>query len=218
MIEDDLIKEAWESVVEYRPDTVPSEKEVQQTLFFTKDFPEEQTKDLPKRFLYISGRTVSKFCLFILIVALLASTVTVYAVVRLLRLHINDKNTDVSVIMEDAEATGIENKYYPFYLPSRFYFEEENVTGNSIIIRYTDGYSNIYFRQELPTSEGSFDNENTNESLFMINGKEAVYTEKCDEKTLIFAEFGYVFYIDSNSENVSKEQLIKIAESIERNK
>ena len=49
-----------------------------------------------------------------------------------------------------------------------------------------------------------------------INGAEAVYFEKHNEKTLIFSEYGYVFYIDTNSEDITKEQLIHMAESIEK--
>lgn len=212
---DKRIKEAWEMITESRPDMLPSEEELRQNLHFTKEFPEQQTKNLPSRYFYVSGRTISKLFVFILIIILLASSITVYAVVQMLKKQINNENTDISLEMDDTAKIEMEG-YIPFYIPSGYFEVERNKTDNSVITHYMDGTHNIYFRQELPTSQGSFDTEDTEESSVVINGNEGIYWEKHNEKTLIFTEFGYVFYIDTNSMDITKEHLIRIAESIKK--
>lgn len=208
------IKEIWETIIENRPDNLPSEEELQQTLHFTKTFPEQKTKNLPKKYFYISGKIVSKVLVYILLLILFASSITVYAVVQILQRHINEKNTDIRLDMKETDNIEIQDRYFPSYVPEGYYEAEKTLTDNSTIMRYTDGTHNIYFRQELPTSEGSFDNENTSESIFTINGAEAVYFSKNKEKTLIVSEYSYVFYIDTDSEDITKEQLIEMASSI----
>lgn len=212
---DRRVKEAWDMITESRPDMLPNEEELRQSLYFTKEFPDQQTKNLPSRYFYVSGRTVSKLFVFILIMILLASSITVYAVVQMLKKQVNDENTDISLEMEDTAKIEIEG-YTPFYIPSGYFEVERNKTDNSVITHYTDGTHNIYFRQELPTSQGSFDNEDTEESSVVINGNEGIYCEKHNEKTLIFNKFGYIFYIDANSMYITKEHLIKMAESVKK--
>lgn len=213
---DKRIKEAWEIIVDERSDTIPREEELKDSLYFSKEFPEQRTRHLPEKFIYIRGKTFSKLVVCIVILIILASSVTVYAVVQMLERHINDINTDIRLSREDIEKTEIEDRYFPVYIPLQSYIAKKDITDNTTIVEYTDGHREICFRQELSTGEGSFDNENTDESLLTINGAEAVYFEKHNEKTLIFSEYGYVFYIDTNSEDITKEQLIHMAESIEK--
>lgn len=215
-VNDKHIKEVWENIIEKRPDNLPSEEELQQNLHFSKTFPEQKTKNLPKKFFYISGKTVSKALVYILILLLFTGSITVYAVVQIIQWHINEKNTDISLDMNDTNHVKIQDRYFPTYIPEDYHEAEKTLTDNSTITRYIDGIHNIYFRQELPTGEGSFDNENTSESIFTINGAEAVYFSKNREKTLIFSEFNYVFYIDTDSEEITKEQLTEIAKSIKK--
>lgn len=210
------IKQVWETIIEKRPDNLPSEEELRQNLHFSQTFPEQKTKNLPKKFFYISGKTVSKALVYILILLLFTGSITVYAVVQIIEWHVNEKNTDISLDMNDTDNIEIQDRYFPSYIPEDYHEVEKTITDNSTIMRYTDGIHNIYFRQELPTGEGSFDNENTSESIFTINGAEAVYFEKNREQTLIFSEFNYVFYIDADSEEIKKEQLIEIAKSMKK--
>lgn len=218
MIIDDekSIKEAWEIIIETRPDSVPSEEELRNSLFFSEKFPEKKTKKLPKKFFYISGKIISKLVVYIIIILLLAGSITAYAVVRFLQREVNEKNTDISLDEKQIQNTEMKDRYFPSYLPESYIEVERQLTDNSTIVHYADGTYNIYFRQELPTSEGSIDNENTDESFFTIEEAEVIYTEKHGEKTLIFSVFGYLFYIDTNAENLTKEQLMQMADSIRR--
>lgn len=217
MTEDDKsIKEAWEIIIETRLDSVPSEEELRSSLFFSEKFPEKKTKKLPKKFFYISGKIISKLVLYIIIILLLAGSITAYAVVQFLQREIHEKNTDISLDKKQIQNIEMQDRYFPSYLPENYYEVERQLTDNSTIVHYANGTYNIYFRQELPTSEGSIDNENTNESLFTIEEAEVIYTEKHGEKTLIFSVFGYLFYIDTNAENMTKEQLMQMAGSIRK--
>lgn len=213
---DKHIKEIWETIIEERPDNLPGEEELRKSLHFTKAFSERKTKNLPKKYIYVSGKIVSKVLVYILLLILFASSVTVYAVVQLLQRHINEENTDIGLDMNDTNNVKIQDRYFPSYVPENYQKTEKILTDNSTILHYTDGIHNIYFRQELPTSEGSFDNEDTFENIFMINGAEAVYFSKNKEKTLIVSEFDYIFYIDTDSDKITKEQLIKMASSIKK--
>lgn len=213
---DKHIKEVWEFIVENRPDKIPSEEEIKSYMHFSTKFPAIQIKNIPRKYFYISGKVVSKLFVLLAVIILLASTITVYAVIQVLQKHINERNTDISMEMQDDDKEEIVTRYYPFYVPENYYEIEKEITKNTSIIEYSDGNHNIiHFRQELPTSQGSFDNEKTEENLVVINGVEAIYFEKHGEKTIIFSQFGYVFYIDTNP-NITKEQLIKMAKSIKK--
>lgn len=211
------INEAWTRIIEGRPDVVPfNEEELRKHLFFTEIFLKKKVQDLPKKYLYISGKAFSKLIAGIIVSFLIAGSITAYAVFRALQTHINEKNTDISMNTETQEKANITERVFPKYVPNNFKETERSLLQDSTVIRYSDGNSDVTFRQELATSEGQIDNEDTVESVEVINGIEAIFFEKHGEKTIIFTKYGYLFYIDSNSSFITKEELVKMAKSVKQ--
>lgn len=216
--DDELLKEAWKLIVDTRQDPLPSEYELSQTSPFTNSFPLQKIQKLPYKFIYINGKAFSKLLVVIIMISILASSITAYAVVRIFQKHVNTKNTDVSIEDQNinSKIQKIEERYLPSQLPVNFKEVESNYTDNSTSIYYSDGYYNLYFRQDLSSSVGSFDNEDTIENVVIINGIEAIYIEKHEEKSLIFSNNGYIFYLDTDSKDISKNQLVEIAQSVQK--
>ena len=106
-----------------RSDTIPREEELKDSLYFQKSFPNRGPGICLKKFIYIRGKTFSKLVVCIVILIILASSVTVYAVVQMLERHINDINTDIRLSWENIEKTEIEDRYFPVYIPLQSYID-----------------------------------------------------------------------------------------------
>lgn len=211
---DKLIKGVWAKIVETRPDYVElSQEELRYSLYFTDSF-YSYVKALPHRYVYISGKAFSKVFIGILIGVILTGSVTVYAVFKIFQTKVNEKNTDISIDDGEYNREKIVMNYTPSFIPKDFEEVERSNFETSRFVRYGDHAYDIFFRQELTVSQGQIDNEETEEERIMIDGIEAIYFEKHQEKTLLYSNYGYVFYIDSNSPNVTKDDLVKMAESI----
>lgn len=215
---DKSIKEAWKLIVDTRRDPYPlSENELKQRLNFTEIFPFYQIRQLPQKYFYISGRAISKFFVLILIIALFLSSVTVYAVVKIIQTKENVKNTDISIPTDSDITSTIKVRFFPSNLPEGYEEIEKNLTNTNSFVHYSNGISDIFFRQELQISNGSVDNEHTEEYNVIINGVVGIYIEKHGEKSLIFSNNEkYLFYLDSNSQYITQDDLIKIAESLKQ--
>ena len=151
------IKEVWEIIVDERSDTIPREEELKDSLYFSKEFPEQRTRHLPEKFIYIRGKTFSKLVVCIVILIILASSVTVYAVVQMLERHINDINTDIRLSWENIENDRDRGQVFPcIHSPCSLILLKMDITDNTTIVEYTDGHHEICFRQELSTGAREF--------------------------------------------------------------
>lgn len=214
---DKCIKEAWDLIVNTRPDEILyTEEELRERLDFTTNFPFERIRTLQKKFIYIGSQALSKVLIYVIVLVLLATSVAAYAILKALQLDINEKNTDISVNTEQMAASRITERYYPQYIPENFHEASRNIFDTSITVQYTDGRYDIFYRQELLVSRGQIDNENTREESVNIAGTEGLFSEKHGEKTLIFSNSHYLFYIDSNADFISKDSLIQMAESLKK--
>lgn len=219
---DKLIKEAWELIVSTRPDTIPyTENVLQKELDFTDNFPTEEIRKLPRKFFYVNGKAISKILVIIITIATLTSSITVYAVVKILKLKIHEKNTDISINSQELQQEVlITERYFPTKLPDNYVELERESTATSGFIHYknTKDNSDIFFRQQLLGSEGSVDNEKTIENEVVVNGMAAIYFEKHGEKSIIFSNdaLEYLFYIDTNAPHMTQKELVEIAESLQK--
>lgn len=169
---------------------------------------------LPKKFIYVGRHALSKALVAIILFLLLATSVAAYAILKTLQFNTNEKNTDISVHTEQIEVHRITERYFPQYIPGNFHETGRNISETSITVQYTDGYYDIFYRQELFVSKGQIDNENTKEEWVSVAGTEGLFSEKHGEKTLVFTNGSYLFYIDSNADFISKDNLIQMAESL----
>lgn len=117
---------------------------------------------------------------------------------------------------DDENAPAIIEEYYaPTWIPDGFEveFEEKSIFDN--IIYFSNQESTIYYSQTIQDSTGyMFDTENVIVENLSINGCEAIYivNENSDSKTIIFSNDMYIFSVCAN---VSKDDLVRIASSIQ---
>lgn len=203
-------------IVETRPDALSyTEDTLKNKIDFTDAFPSQKVRKLPKRFYYVGGRAISKILVVIIIAFAITSSVTVYAVVKILELKRNDINTDIRMHSSDMQQE-ITIRYFPTDLPDNYKESERELTKTASFVHYTNGNFYITFRQQLSKSEGSVDTEETIEKNVTVNGIQGMYSEKHGEKSLVFSNVAgtYLFYLDTNSPDVTQEKLLKIAESL----
>lgn len=107
--------------------------------------------------------------------------------------------------------------YAPEYIPEGY--TEVKREGSSEFmynyITYSDEFgNNIEFQQDIATDHISINTENTTIEKIYINSVEAIYWENLGESLILFSDDNYSFYLSCARETISKEELIKIAESI----
>lgn len=209
------IEDAWKLIVDTRPDIQISDKELLK-ISISKAFPRNELRELPKKYVYIWKRAFSKLLILLIFILILASSITVYAVFQIIQMKVNEKNTDISIEEIENEKNKIEEIYTPTYLPRNYNEVGREFYNTENIFLYSNGVQDIFFRQEIPASDTHIDNEDTEQEKIRINGMESIYMEKHGERLLIYPNYGYVFYIDTNSHEVTKNDLVIIAESIEK--
>ncbi len=171
-----------------------------------------------KKSYFILINTAAKKVACFIIVLLIASTTTIFSVEALREpfvdyvLEFYEKY--VAVYFKDDELTTelIDEFCEPAYLPDGFVKTEERTDYFSYECEYEFNGKVIVFTQMID-SNGNI-NINSEVDIFEnidINGNEAIYSEKYNEGS-IFLKSHYVYII---SGEISKEELIKVAESIE---
>lgn len=216
MNDERIIKDAWNLIVNTSPDPIPYSNQIlRQNIIISAAFKNKKVYDYQKKFIYVFGKGISKVAILIVVLILLTSSFSAYAIYQVFTQYVREKNTNIELEPEQIKDK-ISDYYYPAYLPNGFKKIEEFKYDDEVIIHYTDEISDIFYRQELSQYKSQIDNEETLQESIEINGKQAIYIEKHGEKLLIYDQFGYVFCVDSNSVNVTKDELIKIVNSIEK--
>jgi len=130
----------------------------------------------------------------------------------------NERYTEIRVEEEnDIETSELdwENYYQPTYTPEGYLFENAEDGGLIKILNYTDGENQITFTQAKNGTDFQLDTEDAATEKININGNEGFLTIKEDRSMIFWHNEEKSFTITGN---IKKEEIIKIAESVEKNK
>jgi hypothetical protein len=108
-----------------------------------------------------------------------------------------------------------ENYYQPTYMPEGYYFENGEDGGLIKILNYSDGKNQIIITQTNNSAGIQIDTEDATTENIKISGNEGFLTIKEDRSMIFWHNEEKSFTITGN---IKKEEIIKIAESIEKNK
>lgn len=109
-----------------------------------------------------------------------------------------------------------DSEYQLSYLPEKFYLSQKLYSSSIIAYDYYDENDNfIFFSQEIILGDIGLDMENSKKEYIDINGSQAILIEKDNEdniKSITWRIDSY--YLSIYTKNISKEELIKMAQSV----
>lgn len=199
--------------------TVPPELENYQ---FSERFERRMQRliRMQKKSYYRYINTVAKRAACYVLIVLTCMFVTVFSVKSLREPFVNfvvetyEKFTSLFVEKDDP-TDNIELKVMlPQYIPEGYEIESVSQTKNSLMYVFTDlkGNKIIYYQYLYDYWQSILDTENVTYDKVYVNLLEGLFFKNKDMNCLIFNNDEYTFNISSYK---SKEELIKIAESIE---
>ena len=100
-------------------------------------------------------------------------------------------------------------------MPEGYLFESEEDGGVIKILNYSDGENQIIITQTNNSAGIQIDTEDAKTEKININGNEGFLTIKEDRSIMFWHNEEKSFTITGN---IKKEEIIKIAESVEKNK
>ena len=130
----------------------------------------------------------------------------------------NERYTETRVEEENNIKTpelNWESYYQPTYMTEGYYFESSKDIGSIKVLKYTDGENQITFTQANNGTDFQLDTEDAVAENIKINGNEGLLIIKEDRSMIFWHNDEKSFTITGN---IKKEEIIKIAESIEKNK
>lgn len=219
-IDEKLIK-AFEIYNKKLCESLPDDEELKD-ITFSEAFEKKMQKLIrvqKKSYFYLIN-TVGKRVAIIILAIMISLTATTFSVKAIRETVIEfitetfEKFTKISVENEELNPPQVEFvKTAPQYIPGGYTVESEIDIGGLYQINYNNNENNpIVYGQEL--YYGSINHINTEdveyEKIF-INSYEGVFYNKNSVNTLVFADDTYMYTIYGQ---ISKDELIKIAESI----
>lgn len=214
MRKDKELKKILEELEALKKYDAPSEEEVKQ-LSITIEFKERIRNFGNEK--NVHTRHVTKIAVIILIsvLTIMAGSATVYAYFFYFRQKENSVGTDISIEGYGTPAT-IEDIFLPEEEPAGYVLGDIICSENMVMTEYyhPERQKTIYIRQMLNSSFGAIDNEDTDQESIIINGMEAIYDSKLGESTLFCYFGGYLFIIDVVDEEVTKKEIIAMAETL----
>ena len=130
----------------------------------------------------------------------------------------NERYTEIRVEEENNIKTpelNWESYYQPTYMTEGYYFESSKDIGSIKVLKYTNGENQITFTQANNGTDFQLDTEDAVTENIKINGNEGLLIIKEDRSMIFWHNEEKSFTITGN---IKKEEIIKIAESIEKNK
>jgi hypothetical protein len=171
---------------------------------------------------YIKKQSKRAAIILLIIIAGISTLIfTVEAIrVRVFNFFIerNERYTEIRVEEETNIKTpelDWENYYQPTYMTEGYYFESEEDGGLIKILNYSDGKNQIIITQTNNSAGIQIDTEDAKTEKININGNEGFLTIKEGRSMIFWHNEEKSFTITGN---IKKEEIIKIAESIEKNK
>lgn len=174
---------------------------------------------------FVFINTVGKRVACFVIVIFLALTTTVFSVKALREPFLGfivESYEKFSTIAfrysetQSAKSAALTQIYEPTYVPEGFTKTDEKKLSLSYFCEYKNNNGEL-FTFEQSKNNGSLlniDTENTETEKMYINKYEAIFFENKGFNTIIFSDDKYGFVITGN---ISKTELIQVAESIEKN-
>lgn len=219
----DILKKAFDEYAKEYTDTLPSEEK---TGVFSETFEVNMQKLIQrqKRFYFSYINTVGKRVACIVLVVFIGLFATVFSVDAFREPIINfivETHKKFTAIFPAQASSDIDDSFVfeifePQYIPDGFTAEEPSVRDVGYTRRYIDADGNYYaFAQELRSKAVfTINTEDKPYEKMYIHGSEAIYYETNEMRGIIFSIDDYTFSVTGC---LSKETLIKIAESIKIN-
>ncbi len=173
--------------------------------------------NLEKKSYFILVNTLSKRVACVIIATLLAITTTALSVEALRTPIFNffvETFDNFSVVRFGSNGENfIKDLHEPEYLPEGYEKTHTEITKYAYLLTYKNGDSIIIYEQLLKNGPSLYVNTDGEVEEIKINGFDGIYYQNKDGNNLIFADetYSYLIYGDT-----SKEELVKIAESIEK--
>jgi len=208
----------YKEITDHREFILPTEEEVKAAMPLPDDFKKklQEKVERDKKYIVIWGKRISKAAIVILFI--LMTGLTVYAVIQSKFFYkISKHNTVVSTIEEEMHKGEeyLNHLYYPVYLLD-FEMDDTIYTDTAVYTMYSNGKGEVItFIQQVIQTQLLFDNEDTVEEKVVVNGVEAIQFTKHGETTLIWCEYGYLYEL--NVPEKYRKELIHMAESLEIN-
>lgn len=122
-------------------------------------------------------------------------------------------------IHESHSSLNIDNKAYSNmvhadYLPDGYRLINYNNDGDLIEICYSNNINKVNIRVYLNDCTFNTDNENTSSEEVYINGNKGQFQKKELASTLLWYDNKNSYWISTNDSGISKDEIIKIAQSI----
>jgi hypothetical protein len=188
--------------------------------FIHKQKKEKQRKNWLKKIRTYSSRTA--VFILVLIGAFTLVTMSVEAFrVRIFN-YFMEKNESYTEFRVDEVVDGqstpqldIDQYYYPTYLPEDYTYDSYQVGGDIVMLSYSNSEDTIIFTQGSTGSAYHVDTEDAEMKEVPIGNTSGYLIDKNDGSTLFWNDNDRDFMINGNLE---PNELIKIAESLEKNK
>src|SRR6056297_21110 len=233
--ENEIIEAYYGYIREIYVDTIVDELEEKKEEIKNTSFPKkldtwveeyiktEEKKEKRIRLIKNIKKQSKKAAIILLIIIAGISTLifTVEAIrVRVFNFFIerNERYTEIRIEEENNIKTpelDWENYYQPTYMPEGYYFESEEDGGLIKMLNYSDGKNQIIITQTNNSAGIQIDTEDATTEKININGNEGFLIIKEDRSMIFWHNEERSFTITGN---IKKEEIIKIAESIEKNK
>ena len=215
-----VLREALEIYSQECADSLPNEDELEKHIF-SEAFENKMMKliKLQKKTYYQYINTVGKRVASIVAVFILCLFITIFSVKALREPFVHfivetyEKFTSIFVEKETTN-DNIEFKVMvPQYIPEGYVTEEPIITDLDVIYTYfnNDGLYFIYTQDLFDKIQTTIDTEKTFYEKIQIDSLEGIYYENKGMNCLVFNDGTYNFSI---SGYISKDEIIKIAESI----
>lgn len=188
--------------------------------FINKREKEKQRRKWLKRIRSYSGRAA----MFILVLIGVSTVVTMSVEafrIRILNYFIEKTESytefkvDEVVDGQNAPKLDLDQYYYLTYLPEGYTYDCHQIVGDVVILRYSNGTDIIIFTQENTGSAYHLDTEDAEMKEVPIRDSSGYLIVKDDASILFWNEKSMDFMINGNLE---PNELIKIAESLKKNK
>ena len=205
--------------------TLPSNEELSH-ITFTKEFEERMRKliEREKKFYFYWINTVRKLVSIIILVIIISLTSVTFGVkairepvIRFI-LETFEKFTNITFVNDDeteilANDFIFENKF-PTYIPAGFILDVEIDDGaiyQAMYVNAEDNSTIMYMQQLNNNSIAQANTENVTYENIVINGNQGICYSNAGTQTIVFGDNEYLYTISTTK---SKEELVKIAESI----
>ncbi len=214
-----ILKKALAVIAEEEEAALPADSEVSH-ITFSKEFEIKMERLIKqqKRSYYSLINTVGKRVACVIIAIILAITTATFSVKALREAVINfllETFEKFSTVSFNEESNDFIDTYYaPTYIPQGYELKQAEKLATYHRLQYVSKNSYIYFSQNTRDNYLVYlDTEDFGKEILTVSGLGAYIFEK-ENKTVLFWSDNKYGYTITATERLSKEEMIKIAESV----